>query len=153
MKKVGNYGESTGRLPVQWGHMCVNVSQFACFSTDRSKHDDVIKWKHFRVTGHLCGEFTGRRWIPRTKASDAELSCFLWSALNKRLSKQWQGWWFETPSCPLWLHCNGVWQERLSRRLPTQRAGNSESVFASWRLHEYSLYTGTDTSEVDVMAK
>ena len=25
-----------------------------------------------RVTGHLCGEFTGLRWIPRTKASDAE---------------------------------------------------------------------------------
>ena len=25
----------------------------------------------FRVTGHLCGEFTGLRWIPRTKASDA----------------------------------------------------------------------------------
>ena len=34
----------------------------------------------FRVTGHLCGEFTGPRWIPRTKASDAELWCFLWSA-------------------------------------------------------------------------
>ena len=27
----------------------------------------------FRVTGHLCGEFTGPRWIPHTKASDAEL--------------------------------------------------------------------------------
>ena len=27
----------------------------------------------FRVTGHLCGEFTGPLWIPRTKASDAEL--------------------------------------------------------------------------------
>ena len=27
----------------------------------------------FCVTGHLCGEFTGHRWIPRTKASDAEL--------------------------------------------------------------------------------
>ena len=26
----------------------------------------------FRVTGHLCGEFTGPRWIPRTKVSDAE---------------------------------------------------------------------------------
>ena len=25
----------------------------------------------FCVTGHLCGEFTGDRWIPRTKASDA----------------------------------------------------------------------------------
>ena len=34
----------------------------------------------FRVTGHLCGEFTGPRWIPRTKASDADLWCFLWSA-------------------------------------------------------------------------
>ena len=34
----------------------------------------------FRVTGHLCGEFTGPRWIPLTKASDAELWCFLWSA-------------------------------------------------------------------------
>ena len=33
----------------------------------------------FWVTGHLCGEFTGDRWIPRTKASDAELWCFLWS--------------------------------------------------------------------------
>ena len=34
----------------------------------------------FRVTGHLCGEFTGPRWIPHAKASDAELWCFLWSA-------------------------------------------------------------------------
>ena len=30
----------------------------------------------FRVTGPLCGEFTGDRWIPRTKASDAKLWCF-----------------------------------------------------------------------------
>ena len=42
----------------------------------------------FRVTGHLCGEFTGLRWIPRTKASDAELWCFLDLRPNKRLSKQ-----------------------------------------------------------------
>ena len=34
----------------------------------------------FRVTGPLCGEFTGPRRIPLTKASDAELWCFLWSA-------------------------------------------------------------------------
>ena len=37
------------------------------------------RWRHqmetlkLRVTVHLCGEFTGDRWIPRTKASDAEL--------------------------------------------------------------------------------
>ena len=26
--------------------------------------------------------------------------------LNKRLSKQWWGWWYETLSCPLWRHRN-----------------------------------------------
>ena len=31
----------------------------------------------FRVTGLSCGEFTGHRWIPHTKASDAELWYFL----------------------------------------------------------------------------
>ena len=34
----------------------------------------------FRVTGLLCGKFTGDRWIPLTKANDAEFWCFLWSA-------------------------------------------------------------------------
>ena len=36
-------------------------------------------WIIFRVTGPLCGEFTGPRWIPLTKAGDTELWCFLWS--------------------------------------------------------------------------
>ena len=30
----------------------------------------------FLVTGPLCGEFTCDRWIPLTKASDAEFRCF-----------------------------------------------------------------------------
>ena len=34
----------------------------------------------FRVTDHLCGRFTGHRWISRTKASCAELWCFLWTS-------------------------------------------------------------------------
>ena len=34
----------------------------------------------FHVTGPLWGEFTGHRWLPRTKDSDAELWCFPWSA-------------------------------------------------------------------------
>ena len=60
----------------------------------------------FRVTSHLCGEFTGPRWIPRTKASDAELWLFFDLRLNKPLSKQSWGWWFQTLSCPLWRQCN-----------------------------------------------
>ena len=36
----------------------------------------------FGVTGPLCGEFTGHRKIPRTKASYSELWCFIWSAFE-----------------------------------------------------------------------
>ena len=62
--------------------------------------------KKFRVTGHLCGKFTGPRWIPHTKASDANV--FFDLRPNKLLSKHWWGWWFETPSHPLWRHRNGA---------------------------------------------
>ena len=65
----------------------------------------------FRVTGRLCGEFTGHRWIPRTKASDAELWCFM--RLIKRLSKRSRGWWFETTLRPLWRHCNASMAKSL----------------------------------------
>ena len=34
----------------------------------------------FHIAGPLRGESTGHRWIPLTKASDAELWCTLWSA-------------------------------------------------------------------------
>ena len=49
-----------------------------------STHGDVIKWKHIPLYWpFVCEEYTGPRWIPRTKASDAELWCFLWSAPEK----------------------------------------------------------------------
>ena len=70
-----------------------------------AEHDDVIKWKHFPRYWPFAREFTGHWWIPRTKASDAELNVFFDLRLNKRLSKQSLGWWFETPSCSLWRHC------------------------------------------------
>ena len=59
------------------------------------------------VTGHLCGEFTGPRWIPRTKASDTELRFFFCDLRSKKLlSKQSWGWLFETLLYPLWRHRN-----------------------------------------------
>ena len=60
----------------------------------------------FRITGPLWVEFTGHRWIPPTKASDAELDVFFIVHLNKRLNKQSRRRWFGTPSRSLWRHCN-----------------------------------------------
>ena len=58
----------------------IHYQQFRC------DHDDVIKWKHF-----------SRNW-PFVRG--------IHRGLNKRLSKQSWGWWFETLSRPLLRHCN-----------------------------------------------
>ena len=59
-----------------------------------------------RVTGHLYGEFTGHRWIHRKRSVTRRFDVFFDLLLNKRLGKQWWGWWFETPSWSLWRHGN-----------------------------------------------
>ena len=48
------------------------------------------------------GEFPAQR--PLTRNFDV----FFDLHLNKLLSKQPWGWWFETPSCPLWRHRNEI---------------------------------------------
>ena len=64
-------------------------------SNSHLNHDDVIKWKHFpRYWPFVRG-------IHRSQWRGA-----LMFSLNKRLSKQSWGWWFETLSRPLWRHRN-----------------------------------------------
>ena len=61
----------------------------------------------------VTGEFLAQR--PVTRSFDV----FFDLRLNKRLSKQSWGWWFETLSCPLWRHRNAftwmytiLWKEK-----------------------------------------
>ena len=56
--------------------ICSSSSSSYCNVISLWSHDDVINWKHFPRYWPFCGEFTGHRWIPRTKASDAELWIF-----------------------------------------------------------------------------
>ena len=68
-------------------------------------------WRHqmetFSVLLAICagnspvtGEFPAQRPVTRS------VGVFFDLRLNKRLSKQSWDWWFETPPCPLWRHCN-----------------------------------------------
>ena len=78
--------EMCGEVPIG------NEMEDACFNQHCldgewlvTRRNSVSWWRHQmetfgNVTGHLCGEFTGHRWISHTKASDAERWCFLWSA-------------------------------------------------------------------------
>ena len=66
----------------------------------------------FRVTGPLCGEFTGPGEVPTQRPVTRSFDVFFDLRLNKRLSKQPWGWWFETPSWSLWRQCNGLASRR-----------------------------------------
>ena len=75
----------------------------------------------FRVTGPLCGEFTGHRGIPITKRPmTRSFNVFFDLRPNKRLCKQSWCWWFEKSSRSLWRQRNGwysgiILQCRLNR--------------------------------------
>ena len=60
----------------------------------------------FRVTVPLCGEFTGPGEFPTQRPVTRSFDVFFDLRLNKQLSKQPWGWWFETPSWSLWRQRN-----------------------------------------------
>ena len=102
----------------------------------------------FRVTDHLCGELIGHRWIPLTKAIDAELWFFYFDLRpNKRLSKQSCGWWFETPLRSLWRHRNAnfgyISDQFLTHRSPDKMTTISRMTLSSafpWMKNLVSLF-------------
>ena len=88
------------------------VSKFN-FAVGKTKISLEIKtwWRHqmetFSALLAICagnspvtGDFPAQR--PGTWNFDV----FFYLRLNKRLSKKSWGWWFGTPSSPLWRHCN-----------------------------------------------
>ena len=73
----------------------------------------------FRVAGPLCGEFTGPGEFTAQRPVTRSFDVFFDLRLNKRLSKQLWGWWFETPSWSLWRQYNDQtlrawWHEHLA---------------------------------------
>ena len=79
----------------------------------------IIKWKHFpRYCPFVWGIHRSSVNSPH-KGQWRVALMFSSICLNKRLSKHWWGWWFETPSCPLWRHCNA--SLLTSREQITQR--------------------------------
>ena len=63
--------------PMSGINFCNLISNQTCLKLHLSSRSMMTSSNGniFRVTGHLCWEFPGHRWIPRTKASDEELWC------------------------------------------------------------------------------
>ena len=84
----------------------------------------------FRVTGPLCGEFTGPGEFTAQRPVTRGFDVFFYLRLNKRLSKQPQGWWFETPSWSLWRQCNALQDFNLRGAVASK---NSSIFWLDWK--------------------
>ena len=90
-------------------HLCIPLCEmymFMCQLPMKMSSNGNI----FRVTGHLCGEFTAPGEFPTQKPVTQSFGVFFDLHLSKRLSKQSWGWWFETLSRPSWRHRNALLQ-------------------------------------------
>ena len=110
-----------------------NKSEFKVEHIQRAQDTDSW-WRHqmetFSALLAICagnspvpGEFPTQR--PVTRSFDAYFDL----RPNKRLSKQWWGWWFETQSCPLWRHRNV--QSFNYRQTSNMRRTKSKNLNAS----------------------
>ena len=70
-----------------WHHQTKAFSTFLAFCAGNSP---------------VTGEF------PTQRPVTWSFNVFIDLHLNQQLSKQGRHWWFETPSCSLWRHCNGT---------------------------------------------
>ena len=84
-------------------------------------HDDVIKWEHFPRYWPFVREFTGPGEFPAQRSVTRSFDVFFDLRLNKRLSKQPWGWWFETPSWSLWRQCNDGWYKYVVLHITPMR--------------------------------
>ena len=93
--------------PYQWSNTVKHDCNLLHNHNKTQHHDDVITWKHFPcywpfvrgIHRSLVNSPHKGQW---RRALMLPLIC----ALNKQLSNQSWGWWFETPSRPLWRHYN-----------------------------------------------
>ena len=80
---------------------CIGSSPVSFITMMTSSNGNI-----FRVTGPLCGKSTGPGDFPTQRPVTRSFDVFFDLHLNKRLSKQPWGWWFEPPSWSLWRQCN-----------------------------------------------
>ena len=94
------YQYNTITYHIRWEPKCHN-----CIA--ECTHDDVIKWKHFpRYWPFVRGIHRPPVNSPHKGQWRGAFNVFFDLCLNKRLSKQSWGWWFETLWRPLWRQCN-----------------------------------------------
>ena len=84
--------------------------------------------------------------VPAQRPVARNFDVFFDLRLNKHFSKQSWGWWFETPSCPLWRHCNvkPCRDEPFLRRLMVSLGHNELSTWGLRHVVEQNANKGSE---------
>ena len=78
----------------------------------RINHECTTTWLNYTWWRHQMETFSAllvicaQNEFPAQRPVTRSFDVFFDLHLNKRLSKQSWGWWFDTLSCPSWRHCN-----------------------------------------------
>ena len=89
--------------PLYWHVSCPQGAARLCMMSESPWFSSIMTSSNgniFRVKMPFVREFPSQRPVTRN------FNVFFDLRPNLRLSKHAQGCWFETPSCPLWRHCN-----------------------------------------------
>ena len=124
-----------------WKTISLKLSSAKLQASCSDPHNAYItRWRHqmetFSALLALCagnslvsGKFPSQR--PVTRSFDVLFDL----RLNIRLSKQSWGWWFETPSCSLWRHCNVTrWYAPLD-----SMTVSTWQCHSCWRISDYLI--------------
>ena len=94
----------------------------------------------FRVTGHLCGEFTGDPGeFPTQRPVRRNFDVFFDLRPKKLLNKQSWGWWFETLLRPLWRHYDVSNWWAGDAVLMSAALAKSNTLCHTLPMHEYGI--------------
>ena len=128
-------------ITTQWCNVTLHRTQLGKYISTWWRHqmETFFAWLTFCVgNSPVTGEFPTQR--PVTRSFDV----FFDLRLNKQLSKQSWGWWFETPSRSLWRQCNVEFESDFGFATDTI---TSREVFSETWLwdNECSLHLNIET--------
>ena len=142
-----DYSDSFDNIASSYGSVAVRRQAKAWININLSwvgPHEQISAalawWRHqmetFSALLATCvGSSPVTEEFPSQRPVTRSFNVFFDLRLNKQLSKQSWGWWFETPSRPLWRRCSGIKIQDLSLmtiHLNLSLQNGSRSVLATF---------------------
>ena len=123
--------QSTLVQVIAWCHQTTSHYQSQSWPRSLLPYGITRQWDNsFSALLAICaGNSPDPFGFPTQRPVTRSFDVFFDLCLNKRLSKQWWGWWFEMPPCPLWRHHNvnrGWWVKSVVKTIDLPQSFESQ---------------------------